>query len=211
MSVNEKGLITAMKEATTSGGYRLYMTDEAVIMGTDWAVVFSDLSVIPRKVLGMIVEHIGDIPKGECYEIFSTKKEIEVIDYMGDVLSSELAAFAGVVDHLMSGDRVKVKYTGVSAWGTYILTTENGQLRTIRPDLLEMIDGLGAAAFTSSGALTVEGEGYAMYVATKGKEQLGTEKDSAIWEALHGVDWWRGGSVASEPQGEQIEMEADDE
>ena len=64
MVINEKGLLRAMKEAYKSEGYEIKCKDnsgvqEIEIETTKWRVTCV-LKNMPRKVLGMIVEHMGD-------------------------------------------------------------------------------------------------------------------------------------------------------
>lgn len=85
MIVSEKGLIRAMKEAYKNGsGYNVAVeADPAgvtnVIIGTSWWTVVIEKGELPRKVLGMIAEHLGEIPKaGEAYRITKGEPQTEI-------------------------------------------------------------------------------------------------------------------------------------
>ena len=74
MIVNESGLLKAMKDSYKSGGYHVAFGEVferwyflIASYGYSWGVVIrSDKT--PRKVLGLLVEHIGKLPEdGEAY------------------------------------------------------------------------------------------------------------------------------------------------
>lgn len=74
--INEKGLLAAMKKAYKSRGYVIcaYREDDEkryFINAHYWCVDIASNS-LPRKVLSLIVEHIGDIPEGCTLEVTKT-------------------------------------------------------------------------------------------------------------------------------------------
>lgn len=69
MVVNEKGLIRAMKEAYKSAGYKVAVDDSG------------GKSSLPRKVLGMIAEHVGEIPdSGTAYHVKAKETQTEMFN-----------------------------------------------------------------------------------------------------------------------------------
>lgn len=80
MVINEKGLLRAMKEAYKSDGYEIECVQtggvkEIHIETTQWYVMCI-LKNLPRKVLGLIVEHLGEIPElGQAVQV--KKKETQ--------------------------------------------------------------------------------------------------------------------------------------
>lgn len=85
MIVNEKGLIRAMKEAYKSTGYKVAADDtggqiDIILAGALWTVVV-EKSTIPRKVLGLIAEHIGEIPEpGTAYHVKRGETQTEIFN-----------------------------------------------------------------------------------------------------------------------------------
>ena len=80
MVIDEKGLMAAMKDAYKGEGYKVAVEDSAgcenVILHTAmWTVVVLKKE-LPRKVLAMIVEHVGEIPQqGQAWQV--KKKEVQ--------------------------------------------------------------------------------------------------------------------------------------
>lgn len=85
MVINEKGLIKAMKETWKGPGYKVAVeaqggVDQIMIAGPGWMVVY-DKEHLPRKVLGMIAEHLGTIPEaGEAYQVAKDRNQTEIFD-----------------------------------------------------------------------------------------------------------------------------------
>lgn len=85
MVIEEKGLLSAMKDAYKTDGYKVAVEDSAdienVIISTSaWTVVILKKE-LPRKVLGLIAEHIGEIPKpGTAYQVKKKETQTEIFD-----------------------------------------------------------------------------------------------------------------------------------
>lgn len=86
MIINEKGLIKIMKEAHKSYGYSVAATDDAIgvesiIIITEKCAVICDKKKMHRKVLGLIVEHMGELPQsGEAYQVRKNEPQTEIFD-----------------------------------------------------------------------------------------------------------------------------------
>ena len=89
MVIDESGLLSAMKQAYNGSGYHV----AAGVVGTKncmyianygyaWGVIIHQENM-PRKVLGLIAEHIGKIPEFE--EAFLVRKADDAQDEMYDV------------------------------------------------------------------------------------------------------------------------------
>lgn len=82
MVVDEKGLISAMKEAFKTTGYKVAVDETAgsidyIIDGINWAVVIEKGS-LPAKVFGLIAEHVRDsILPGQAFQV--RKKEVQTV------------------------------------------------------------------------------------------------------------------------------------
>lgn len=67
--VNEKGLVRAMKEAWSGGGYIVTVREDLVYIRYNAWDLIMPVKLLPRKVLALLVEHIGSIPQdGEAYQ-----------------------------------------------------------------------------------------------------------------------------------------------
>lgn len=67
--LNEKGLAAAMKLAWKGNGYTAAIADGKIMLkGNAWGVCY-DLAKLPRKCLGLLVEHIGGLPDGACFKL----------------------------------------------------------------------------------------------------------------------------------------------
>ena len=94
MVINEKGLLRAMKEAYKADGYEIECKEvggekEIHLETTRWYVMCI-LQNLPRKVLGLIAEHMGDLPTpGQAVQV--KKKECQT-----KLITEHRDAFRGV-------------------------------------------------------------------------------------------------------------------
>ena len=79
MVINEQGLLRAMKEAYKADGYEI----ECMAIGnmieihleTSRWYVNCEIKNLPRKVLGLIAEHLGELPSpGQCFQVKKKEK-----------------------------------------------------------------------------------------------------------------------------------------
>lgn len=90
MVIDEKGLLAAMKDAYKLDGYKVAVEDSAgvenVILSTAvWTVVILK-SELPRKVLGLIAEHIGEIPRtGTAYQVKKKETQTEIFSMVAGI------------------------------------------------------------------------------------------------------------------------------
>lgn len=91
MVIDEKGLIRVMNAAHKSDGYKVAVEDSADIVNVIishplWTVVIQK-SELPRKVLGLIAEHVGEIPKpGTAYQVKKRQTQTEIFSMAIQVL-----------------------------------------------------------------------------------------------------------------------------
>ena len=88
MVIDEKGLLALMKDAfrKKSTGYKVacriseYRVTELVLAGAGWTAVF-EREKTPRKVLALIVEHLGDVPMlGQAFQVQDKNTQAEIFD-----------------------------------------------------------------------------------------------------------------------------------
>lgn len=85
MVVNEKGLLSAMKDAYKLDGYQVAVDESGgivnmIIHTPMWTVVIMK-SKLPRKVLATVVEHIGEIPSmGTAFQVKKKETQTEIFN-----------------------------------------------------------------------------------------------------------------------------------
>lgn len=76
MIINEKALIKAMNAAKKGGGYRCWVDGRRIVIYTGFWAVACETAKLPRKVLGLLVEHMGTLPEnGDTWLI--VKKDVQ--------------------------------------------------------------------------------------------------------------------------------------
>ena len=63
MLINENGLVRAIKKAYKAGGYTVNNLGDTMAIYTDAWFIKCNRAILPRKVLAVIVEHMGMIPE----------------------------------------------------------------------------------------------------------------------------------------------------
>lgn len=136
MVIHEKGLIRAMKEAYKKNGYEIECTNtggvvEIHIETPTWYVMCIQKN-LPRKVLALIVEHMGEIPlPGQAVQV--KKKETQT-----KILNGR-SAFCGVTsDDCVNPPRV-TKTAIVYRHGNIWHQSREGKIYWVNPDLEEIM------------------------------------------------------------------------
>lgn len=74
MVINEKSLVTRMKEAYKTYGYTVAVDEEMMYISNGFWLVGIAPDQVPGEILGMFGEHIRDIPKcGDAYKVTKAK------------------------------------------------------------------------------------------------------------------------------------------
>lgn len=75
MVINEKALVAQMKEAYKNGGYRVLVSDSRMVFSNGYWLASIDKDNVPSKLLGMLAEHIREVPsEGQAYRVYKTKE-----------------------------------------------------------------------------------------------------------------------------------------
>lgn len=138
MVINEKGLLRAMKEAYKSDGYEIECTQtggvkEIHLETTRWYVTCV-IKNLPRKVLGLIVEHLGEIPEpGQAVQV--KKKECQT-----KILSQGRDAFRGITPEDCVNPASVHKTYIVYRYGNIWQQGRENKVFWIDPDLEDIMD-----------------------------------------------------------------------
>lgn len=74
MVINEKALVRQMKEAYKTYGYTVAVVGERMMFNNGYWIATIDTDNVPSELLGMLAEHIRDVPKeGQAYKVTKTK------------------------------------------------------------------------------------------------------------------------------------------
>lgn len=118
MIIDESGLIRAMKAEYKRLGYRVATMGDAIdvkhiiITGIGWGVMMEKVSA-PRKVLGLLAEHIGDIPGvDEGYKVRKGEVQMEIHQ---DAIQT-FRGFHGVTDKITTAKRTGLVLNGYQLW-----------------------------------------------------------------------------------------------
>lgn len=141
MSVNEQALLRLMKQQHKAAGYGVAMTEGGGwinITGDDWSV-WHRMKTLPRKVLALIVEHMGQmlIP-GSCCRV--SKKCVQ--DEIWDVIVDDEP---GSVRRYPEG---KIAATDLRWQERRIWQQTDGNVWLLDPELEELLGAEGALYYS---------------------------------------------------------------
>ena len=160
MVVNEKGLLSAMKDAYKTVGYQVAVdesggVDNVILHNPMWTAVIMK-SELPRKVLGMIVEHIGDIPRvGTAFQVKKKETQTEIfnvvagapMDYHSDNQPRRIARRTSLILGGFPLWQTAMDQKVVKVYPDYedIINWENGVVRLVGDDVLMIDDDVSRA------------------------------------------------------------------
>ncbi len=161
MVISEKGMCAAMNAAfkKRSTGYKVAARltedgEEEIILSTSgWTAIFTRQNV-PRKVLALIVEHLGDLPKeGEAYQVKDGDAQAEVFS-MAVPDSSEPVAGAIV-------KRTQLNYIDYQIWQR----TDDHSIYMMPSQHEDMLDGFKLQVHVAeNGMFYAEGIASRLYI-----------------------------------------------
>lgn len=74
MVINEKALVRQMKEAYKTYGYTVAVTNGRMMLTNGFWLANIDADNVPSELLGMLAQHIRDVPKeGQAYKVIKDK------------------------------------------------------------------------------------------------------------------------------------------
>lgn len=165
MILNEKPLVRAMNEAWKGDGYTVVCYQNGgeswlgVITG-DW-IALAERSNVPRKVLGLIAEHVGEIP-GEAEAWLVRKDEDAQMEGFRSAMASieAMEERSGDSDELTVLKRTKLQLRRMRLWQDQ----QNGQIWMVDPENMNIAAAQKNQAFGCGHAVYVAGEVSRAYV-----------------------------------------------
>ena len=123
MVINEKALVTQMKNAYNSYGYTVAVQDDRMYLTNGFWLAEIDVDNVPDKILGMFGEHIRDVPKsGDAYKVTKGKdgaivqKRIleEAMGTVKKMYERRAEAYEGILPVVMQ--KTNLTYDGCRVW-----------------------------------------------------------------------------------------------
>lgn len=161
MVIDEKGLLSAMKDAfkKKSSGYKVASLipeggeEELVLSAPGWTA-FITRENAPRKVMGLIVEHVGDLPREfEAYQVQDKNVQTEIFKV---AVPSPAKLVEGAEIR-----RTNLTYNGYQIWQR----TDNFNVFMLSPRFEDMMDNYNRAVrLTEDGMFYVEGVASRLYL-----------------------------------------------
>ena len=136
--IDERGLLAAIKDAWRTGGYSVVGNGgELVLQGGGWLAVLPR-SIVPRKVLALLVEHLGEIPEGTAWKVY--KKQ----GAQAQMVDMALEAVDTIRRELEGEPNPREAHRTAMTWKNWeIWQTEDLKVATFDPALVAM--GVGDA------------------------------------------------------------------
>ena len=136
--IDERSLLAAIKDAWRTGGYSVVGNGgELVLQGSGWLAVLPR-GIVPRKVLALLVEHLGEIPEGAAWKVY--KKQ----GAQAQMVDMALEAVDTIRRELESEPNPREAHRTAMTWKNWeVWQTEGLKVATFDPDLVAM--GVGDA------------------------------------------------------------------
>lgn len=136
--IDERSLLAAIKDAWRTGGYSVVGNGgELVLQGSGWLAVLPR-GIVPRKVLALLVEHLGEIPEGAAWKVY--KKQAA----QAQMVDMALEAVDTIRRELESEPNPREAHRTAMTWKNWeVWQTEDLKVATFDPNLVAM--GVGDA------------------------------------------------------------------
>lgn len=179
--ISERGLSAAMRaQWRTKAGYVVAESNGRVmILGGPWAVI-SSMRALPRKVLALIVEHLGTLPHSESFYVCKGQ------DAQCRILEEDLATMGEIMSQAADAAQyclpTPLKLNGYRVWQN---------LKTLKTELMDeaytaIIDSEAdvCSMAAANGVAWVDGDEAVLVVRA-------THPDDGLMERLDGFRWVR--------------------
>jgi len=120
MVIMEKGLLRLMKEAYKGSGYNVVVVPidgDTYLYLSHWEwKVGIEMGNVPRKVLGLLAEHMGRLPaRGEAFKVSKGSVQKEIYDMADDPLEDLLNCLDNWAAH-REVKCTKLEWSGYEVW-----------------------------------------------------------------------------------------------
>lgn len=138
MVINEKALLNQMKEAYKGGGYTVAVVGDYMMFTNGIWVAIIDRGNVPSELLGLLAQHIRDIPDtGQAYTVTKTKGDTIA---RTRIINEAIQPWTHMANRKEDGAGGKMRRTGLTLQGMQLWQEVEG-------DSLYMIDPRYAALF----------------------------------------------------------------
>lgn len=181
MTIYDKGLIRAMKQAYKEGGYVVAVTEDTMIIETTFWGVELNRAVVTNNIKALIVTHNGELPrvntavniqKGECGSVI-----LETALATMDDLTKAYTATGGVPIKA-----TRITFDGMRVWQT----TTDLKLKLVDPDNQQILLSTGKMEAKLLGRYLYDRNPIgSIYVLT----DMGLPEDQHLLEHLSTMQW----------------------
>lgn len=165
MVINEKALISQMKEAYKGGGYTVMVDDGVMYLTNGFWLADIDLDNVPGEIMGMFGQHIRKIPAdGDAFRVTKTKlgpmvQHRILEEAMKSVTEMRTARADAYRAAPIEMRRTNLTYEGLQVWQA----SGGGDIYLIDPRYAAMIDRVKEVVKAGNGLLA-EGETSRLWV-----------------------------------------------
>lgn len=183
MVINEKALVSRMKEAYKTYGYTVAVDEDMVYLTNGFWLAGMDIDQVPSAVMGMFGEHIRDIPcSGQAYKVTKDKD--------GAIVQKRILEEAMGVVRSMDKERgdasldIQMRKTNLTYDGAQVWQAEIGKdVYLIDPRFAVMIDKQ-QKAFRVGEGIYAEDEESVLWIM-----RISNEADKTYLEHLQKITW----------------------
>ena len=143
--IDERSLLAAIKDAWRTGGYSVVGNGgELVLQGSGWLAVLPR-GIVPRKVLALLVEHLGEIPDAAAWKVYKKQgAQAQMVDMALEAVDMALEAVDTIRRELESEPNPQEAHRTAMTWKNWeVWQTEGLKVATFDPSLVAM--GVGDA------------------------------------------------------------------
>lgn len=160
MVINESGMLKAMKDSCKGAGYHVAygvvfskLCYLIAAYGYEWSAVIQE-SKMPRKVLGLLAEHIGRLPDQD--EAFLCRKDTDAQEEIYSVATKPILVLLGQAQTaaLPRVKKTRLTWDGANVWQS----AELEKVVLMRPDYEKIVAFKDTRPQMVSGHLCVEGQ-----------------------------------------------------
>lgn len=160
MVINEKALVSQVKEAYKTGGYTVAVLKGRMMLNNGYWLASIDEKNVPSNLLSILAGHIRDVPKeGQAYRVYKTKEGPfaqsaileDAVKPMQTMHAQRDAAWDEINPPMML--HTPLTYNGMQLWQD----PSDGDIYMIDPRYSVLIDGKAEEVWKVGNGLYVQG------------------------------------------------------